>query len=98
MCLDLKHPRSKEVTKKLIKWADVVVDNWRPGVMEKLGLGYEALRSINPSIIMVSSTQQGSTGPFREVAALGPTPRRPGWPSGPCRMAGQVAHFSKRIS
>jgi benzylsuccinate CoA-transferase BbsF subunit len=72
MCIDLKHPRAKEVTGKLIQWADILVDNWRPGVMERWGLSYEEVRVIKPDIIMVSSTQQGHTGPYRTVAALGP--------------------------
>lgn len=72
MCLNLKHPRAKDVTKRLIQWADVLVDNWRPGVMEKWGLSYEEVRAIKPDIIMVSSTQYGHTGPYRTIAGLGP--------------------------
>ncbi|MFC1532155.1 CaiB/BaiF CoA transferase family protein [Thermodesulfobacteriota bacterium] len=71
MCLDLKHPRAKEVTRKLLSWADVFVDNWRPGVMESWNLSYEEARAIKPDIIMIGLTQQGQTGPHRKVSAYG---------------------------
>ena len=72
MSLNLKHPRAKEVARKLIESADVIVENYRPGVMEKFGLSYEEVKAINPSIIMVSLTAQGETGPYRSTAAYGP--------------------------
>ena len=49
--LNLKAPEGKEIFKELVKKADVVVENYRPGVMDKLGLGYDVLKEINPRII-----------------------------------------------
>jgi benzylsuccinate CoA-transferase BbsF subunit len=72
MCLDLKHPRASEVTEKLMKWADVVIDNFRPGVLESWNLSYEEVASIRPDIIMVRLSAQGQTGPNRMAAAYGP--------------------------
>ncbi|MFC1900338.1 CaiB/BaiF CoA transferase family protein [Chloroflexota bacterium] len=71
MLLDLKHPRAKEVTRKLASWADIFVDNWRPGVMENWGLSYEEVSAINPGIIMVGLSHEGHTGPHRTVAGAG---------------------------
>lgn len=71
MSLNLKHPRSREIVEKLVAWADVVAENMRPGAMEKLGLGYEDLKKINPSIIMFSSSMLGQTGPQRTIGATG---------------------------
>ncbi|MFC1988225.1 CaiB/BaiF CoA transferase family protein [Chloroflexota bacterium] len=61
--LNLKNPRGLQVIHKLIETADVVVNNMRPGAMESLELGYEALKSINPSIIYASISGWGSKGP-----------------------------------
>lgn len=72
MTLNLKHPRAKEVTRKLIESADVIVENYRPGVMEKFGLSYDDVRAINPFIVMISLTSQGHTGPYSTTAAYGP--------------------------
>jgi benzylsuccinate CoA-transferase BbsF subunit len=71
MCLDLKHPRSKDVTKRLVSWADLLVDNFRPGVMESWNLSYKEASAIKPDIIMIGLSQQGRTGPHRSVAAYG---------------------------
>jgi benzylsuccinate CoA-transferase BbsF subunit len=72
MALDMKHPRSKEVTEKLVKWADVVVDNYAPGVMERWGLGYEEVKKMNPGVVMISLSQQGQTGPHSLLPGYGP--------------------------
>lgn len=87
ICLDLKHPRSMEVAEKLIKWADVIIDNYRPGVVEGWGLNYENIVKIKPDIIMIGLSQQGQTGPHRRVAGYGPQlsglvgfPTMTGWP------------------
>jgi benzylsuccinate CoA-transferase BbsF subunit len=72
LTLNLKHPRSKEVTRRLIESADVIVENYRPGVLDKFGLSYEEIRAINPSIVMISLSSQGQTGPLRATAAYGP--------------------------
>jgi benzylsuccinate CoA-transferase BbsF subunit len=62
MALNLKHPRAKEVVERLVRWADVVNENYTPGTMDKLGFGYEHLKTLNPGIIMVSGSVYGQTG------------------------------------
>lgn len=68
MGLDLKQAEGKEIFKKLVAEADVVIDQFRPDVMNKLGLGYETLKEINPQIIYCIITGYGLTGPMRDVA------------------------------
>lgn len=68
MGLDLKQPQGKEIFKKLVAEADIVVDQFRPDVMNKLGLGYETLKEINPRIIYCMITGYGLTGPMRDAA------------------------------
>ena len=63
--LNLKSAEGKETFKKLVEKADIVVENYRPGVMDKLGLGYEELKTINPRIIYGSVSGFGNTGPYR---------------------------------
>lgn len=63
--LNLKKPEGKELFKQLVKQADIVVENYRPGVMDKLGLGYDVLRELNPRIIYGSVSGFGNTGPYR---------------------------------
>ncbi len=62
--LNLKSPEGKEIFKSLVKKADIVVENYRPGVMEKLGLGYEELKKLNEKIIYGSVTGFGVKGPY----------------------------------
>lgn len=64
LTLDLKAAEGKEIVHALVRDADVVVENFRPGVMDKLGLGYDALRSVNPRIIYASGSGFGSSGPY----------------------------------
>ncbi|MFQ5826369.1 MAG: CoA transferase [Dehalococcoidia bacterium] len=71
-CFNLKHPRGLEMVKELIKISDVLVENYSAGVMDRMGLGYEVVRGINPAIVMASSSTMGSTGP--EVRAIGYAP------------------------
>ncbi|MEQ8190267.1 MAG: CaiB/BaiF CoA-transferase family protein [Candidatus Eremiobacterota bacterium] len=61
--LNLKAPEGKEIFRKLAKTADVVVENFRPGVMDRLGLGYKELSAINPRIIYCAISGFGQTGP-----------------------------------
>ncbi|MDP2728175.1 MAG: CoA transferase, partial [Dehalococcoidia bacterium] len=63
--LDLAHPEGVALAKRLVAASDVVVENFSPGVMENLGLGYEALRRIKPDLIMISISAAGATGPER---------------------------------
>ena len=69
LALDLKDAKVREQLLPLIKQADVVVEQFRPGVMDRLGLGYDALSAINPRIIYCAITGYGQTGPRAEVAA-----------------------------
>ncbi len=66
---NLKHPRGKEIVLKLAKHADVVVENFKPGVTKRLGLSYEDLKVVNPRLIYASSTGFGQTGPLSEKAS-----------------------------
>lgn len=66
LSLDMKNPRSRELLDPLIDWADVVVENFSPGTMKKLGLGYEELAARNPAIVMVSGSVFGQTGPLAQ--------------------------------
>jgi benzylsuccinate CoA-transferase BbsF subunit len=71
MTINLKHPKGIETAKKMIAWADIVVENFRPGTMERWGLGYEDLQKINPSIILLRCSAQGQTGPDIGMGANG---------------------------
>jgi crotonobetainyl-CoA:carnitine CoA-transferase CaiB-like acyl-CoA transferase len=62
--LDLKSPKGVEAFKRLVKESDVVVENFRPGVMDRLGIGYETLHEVNPGIIYASISGYGQTGPY----------------------------------
>jgi len=73
IALNLRHPRAIEVCERLIKWADILVENFAPGALERLNLGYNDVRKINPGIIMASFSQQGQTGPHRRMPGYGGT-------------------------
>jgi len=64
LVLNLKEPKGIEIVFKLAKDADVVIENFRPGVMKKLGLGYEAISKINPRVIYASLSMYGAVGPL----------------------------------
>jgi CoA:oxalate CoA-transferase len=68
--LNFKKPEGKEVFYDLVKKADVVLDNYRPGVLERLGFDYESLRKLNNKIISCSITGFGSTGPYKDRPAF----------------------------
>ena len=70
--LNLKDPEGKEIFKELVKKADIVIENYRPGTMEKLGLGYDVLKEINPGIIYAMGGLMSTTG----------------WPDGPATRVG----------
>jgi benzylsuccinate CoA-transferase BbsF subunit len=72
LTLDLTRPQAVEIVKKLVKVADVVAQNMRPGVMDRLGLSYEVLREVKPDIIMLSSSALGDTGPERTYVGYAP--------------------------
>jgi len=71
--INLKHPRAMEVMTRIIKWADVVIENFAGGVMARMGLGYEDLKKVKPDIIMLSAGIYGQTGPYAEVPGYGGT-------------------------
>src|SRR5262249_20406057 len=69
VALHLKEPESIEALRELVAGCDVVVHNFRPGVMERLGLGYDDLRAIRPDLIYVAISGFGETGPLAERGA-----------------------------
>jgi crotonobetainyl-CoA:carnitine CoA-transferase CaiB-like acyl-CoA transferase len=66
LAIDLKNPEGRAVLLDLMRSADVFLQNYRPGVAERLGVDYETLRAINPRIIYVSMSGYGETGPYRD--------------------------------
>ncbi|MCL4181882.1 MAG: CoA transferase [Burkholderiaceae bacterium] len=71
MSVDMSHPHGIELARELVAHADVVMENFTPGVMDKWGLGYDALRAIKPDIIMARQNGFGVEGPYRNLAAFG---------------------------
>lgn len=69
MTLNIKDPKAREIFSKLIKESDVFIENFRPGLLKKMGLGYEELQKINPRLIMVSISGFGQTGPYAAKTA-----------------------------
>ena len=69
--ISLAHPKGVEVAKKLVVWADIVVENFAGGVMERMGLSYEELVKVKPDIIMLSSCMMGQTGPQTRMRGWG---------------------------
>jgi len=72
VCLDMRTERGKEVFAALVPTADIVLQNFRPGVMEKMGFGYDALCKLKPDIILCSVSGFGQYGPYRERPAFDP--------------------------
>ncbi|HET8729520.1 MAG TPA: CaiB/BaiF CoA-transferase family protein [Moraxellaceae bacterium] len=68
IAVDLKKPEGVELIKRLVADHDIVVEQFRPGVMDRLGVGYEALKAINPRLIYCAITGYGQTGPYRDRA------------------------------
>src|SRR5438128_10472397 len=85
LTLDLKRPQGRAVAQRLVERADVLVQNFRPGVMARHGLDWETVKSINPRLVYVSASGYGESSPYRD---------RPGQdllmqgPSGPAPMSG----------
>ena len=89
MTLNLKSPKGKQIFKDLVKKADVVLENYRPGTMEKLGLGYETLKEVNPAIIYAAVSGFGQYGPYTKrpgydiiSQAMSGLMSTTGWPGG----------------
>ena len=68
--MDLKQPRAIEVIKRMVAKVDVVIENFRPGIMDKLGIGYETLKQINPKLIYAAVSGFGQVGPDKATAAF----------------------------
>ena len=66
-------PEAVDLAQTLAYRCDVVIENFSPGVMDKLGLGYEELRRVKPDIIMASISSTGQTGPLRDLRAYAPS-------------------------
>ncbi|PKM33908.1 MAG: formyl-CoA transferase [Gammaproteobacteria bacterium HGW-Gammaproteobacteria-12] len=71
LTLDLKQTEAQDIVRKLVAEADVLVENFRPGTLEGWGLGYEALKAINPRLIMLRISGYGQTGPYRDLPGFG---------------------------
>jgi formyl-CoA transferase len=104
--LNLKDERGKEIFRKLILNADILVENYRPGTMEKLGLGYDELKKINPALVYGAISGFGHTGPYAKRAgydiigqAMSGIMSVTGWPdSGPTRTGGPISDAMSGIS
>ena len=68
VCMNLRRPEAVDALKALARDADVVLESFRPGVVERLGVGYEALKAVNPRLVYCSLTGYGQTGPYRDRA------------------------------
>ncbi|HEY3363662.1 MAG TPA: CoA transferase [Symbiobacteriaceae bacterium] len=66
LTLNLKHPKGREAFLKLVQWADVLIENFRPGTMDKLGFGYKAMSELNPRLVYATVSGFGTTGPLRD--------------------------------
>jgi formyl-CoA transferase len=71
LTLNLKHPDGLAILKKLLSEADILIENFRPGVLEKLGLGWEVLHALNPKLVMVRLSGFGQTGPMKDQPGFG---------------------------
>ena len=69
--LDLKNDAGAALARRLVAWSDVVIENMRPGVMERLGLGYRALSALKPGLVMLSTCNMGQTGPRANTPGFG---------------------------
>ena len=106
MTLNLKSEKGKEIFRELVRESDVVLENYRPGVMEKLGLGYEDLKKINPGIIYGACSGFGHFGPYSKRAgydivgqAMSGLMSTTGWPGGaPTRTGTAIADVMCGIS
>jgi crotonobetainyl-CoA:carnitine CoA-transferase CaiB-like acyl-CoA transferase len=71
LSLDLSREEGRRVLADLIRWADVFGESFSPGVIDRLGFGYAAVRALNPAVIMIGSSLLGQTGPWRDYAGFG---------------------------
>ena len=71
LTLNLKHPEGLSILKALLADADILIENFRPGVLEKLGLGWDVLQALNPKLVMVRLSGFGQTGPMKDQPGFG---------------------------
>ncbi|PAE17042.1 formyl-CoA transferase [Virgibacillus sp. 7505] len=71
LTLDIRTEEGKEIFKELVKTSDAVIENFRPGTLEKWGLGYDVLKEVNPNIVLTRQSGYGQTGPYAEKAGFG---------------------------
>jgi benzylsuccinate CoA-transferase BbsF subunit len=69
--INMNHPKAGEIAQRLVKWCDVFMENYTPGVIERWGLDYESLKKIKPNIIMLRQSGYGSWGPYKNLPAFG---------------------------
>tara|TARA_Y100001934_G_scaffold97676_1_gene120450 strand:+ start:1634 stop:2818 length:1185 start_codon:yes stop_codon:yes gene_type:complete len=113
MTLNLKHERGKAILKDLVAKADVLLENFAPGVMDKLGVGWEVLHELNPKLVYVSGSGYGLSGPDRDRLAMdhtiqaaagimsvtGDADRPPGRAGGaPCDIMGGIHMYAGALS
>jgi len=104
--LNLKSETGKVLFRKMVKQADMVVENYRPGVMERLGLGYEELKKLNPGLVYGAVSGFGHTGPYSQRPgydaigqAMSGLMSTTGWPeSGPTRVGTPMADYLAGLS
>jgi crotonobetainyl-CoA:carnitine CoA-transferase CaiB-like acyl-CoA transferase len=72
ICLDMRAERGKDIFAALVRKADIVLENFRPGTMAAMGFGYDALKALKPDIILVSVSGFGQFGPYRDLPAFDP--------------------------
>jgi crotonobetainyl-CoA:carnitine CoA-transferase CaiB-like acyl-CoA transferase len=102
ICIDLKRPEGREIFLELAAISDVVIEGFRPGVVERLGIAFEAIEKLNPRVVYCSLSGYGQSGPYRDLAghdidyiaiggALGLVGRANGPPAAPLQLVGDVA-------
>jgi benzylsuccinate CoA-transferase BbsF subunit len=69
--VDLKKPAGVELARRMAQWGDLIIENMRPGVMQRLGLGYETLAALNPRLVMLSTCNMGQSGPRADQPGFG---------------------------
>lgn len=93
--LDTRHPSALAILERLVTWADVIVENYRPGTLEKMGIGWERIHELNPRVVLTSISGFGQSGPNKDRALLDAIAQAnsglmslTGAPDGPPMMAG----------
>ena len=71
VALDLRNTQGQDIARQLIAQADILIENFKPGTLEKWGMSYEALSAVNPGLIMLRVSGYGQTGPYRDLAGFG---------------------------